>query len=95
VEPARPGIRGQDQFGDLIAISEVVRDLYRSSAQPEPSYSERQLYEQAIDRMSREVSVVEKTTETEAQSKIEKTIEASPRRKARVAAEDEAQEEAA
>src|ERR671920_2503042 len=46
--------------GDLIAISEVVRDLYRSQAQPEPSYSERQLYEQAIDRMSREVAVVEK-----------------------------------
>jgi CarD family transcriptional regulator len=81
--------------GDLIAISEVVRDLYRSEAQPEPSYSERQLYEQAIDRMSREVSAVEKIAETEAVSKIEKTIEASPRRKARVAAEEEAQEEAA
>ena len=52
--------------GDLIAISEVVRDLYRSQAQPEPSYSERQLYEQAIDRMSREVAVVEKISETEA-----------------------------
>jgi hypothetical protein len=49
--------------GDLIAISEVVRDLYRSQAQPEPSYSERQLYEQAIDRMSREVAVVEKSSE--------------------------------
>src|SRR4028118_1460880 len=77
--------------GDLIAISEVVRDLYRSQAQPEPSYSERQLYEQAIDRMSREVSVVEKTTETEAQSKIEKTIEASPRRKRANPLEEEAQ----
>ena len=67
--------------GDLIAISEVVRDLYRSQAQPEPSYSERQLYEQAIDRMSREVAVVEKITESEAVTKIEKAIEASPRRK--------------
>jgi CarD family transcriptional regulator len=67
--------------GDLIAISEVVRDLYRSQAQPEPSYSERQLYEQAIDRMSREVAVVEKITETEAVTKIEKAIEASPKRK--------------
>jgi len=67
--------------GDLIAISEVVRDLYRSQAQPEPSYSERQLYEQAIDRMSREVAVVEKITEAEAVTKIEKAIEASPRRK--------------
>ena len=76
--------------GDLIAISEVVRDLYRSQAQPEPSYSERQLYEQAIDRMSREVAVVEKITEAEAVTKIEKAIEASPRRKrAAEAAEEE------
>ena len=67
--------------GDLIAISEVVRDLYRSQSQPEPSYSERQLYEQAIDRMSREVAVVEKITEAEATSKIEKAIESSPKRK--------------
>jgi len=83
--------------GDLIAISEVVRDLYRSQAQPEPSYSERQLYEQAIDRMSREVASVEKSSEAEAVSKIEKTIEASPRRKRAVQdeAEAEAQDEAA
>ena len=80
--------------GDLISISEVVRDLYRSEAQPEPSYSERQLYEQAIDRMSREVAAVEKITEAEAVTRIEKTIEASPRRK-RASPEDEAQVEAA
>src|SRR3989337_3157456 len=80
--------------GDLVAIAEVVRDLYRSEAQPEQSYSERQLYEQAIDRMSREVAVVEKSSEAEAVSKIEKTIEASPRRK-RATQEDEAQVEAA
>jgi len=78
--------------GDLIAISEVVRDLYRSQSQPEPSYSERQLYEQAIDRMAREVAAVEKITEAEAVTKIEKTIEASPRRK-RAAQGDDVQEE--
>jgi CarD family transcriptional regulator len=81
--------------GDLIAISEVVRDLYRSQSQPEPSYSERQLYEQAIDRMSREVSVVEKITESEATLKIEKAIEASPKRKRAAQAEEEAQNKAA
>jgi CarD family transcriptional regulator len=41
--------------GDLISISEVVRDLYRSDDQPEQSYSERQLFEQAMERMSREI----------------------------------------
>ncbi|MYZ50503.1 CarD family transcriptional regulator [Propylenella binzhouense] len=81
--------------GDLIAISEVVRDLYRSESQPEPSYSERQLYEQAIDRMARELAAVERTSESEAVSKIEKSIEASPKRKRAATAEDEVQDEAA
>ena len=81
--------------GELIAVAEVVRDLYRSERQTEQSYSERQLYEQAIDRMSREVAVVEKITESEATVKIEKAIEASPKRKraqaeAEAAAEDKA-----
>ena len=46
--------------GDLISISEVVRDLYRSDDQPEQSYSERQLYESALDRMAREVAAIER-----------------------------------
>ena len=48
--------------GDLISIAEVVRDLYRSEQQPEQSYSERQLYEPALDRMAREVAAVEDLT---------------------------------
>src|SRR3954453_12576371 len=51
--------------GDLISVAEVVRDLYRSEAQPEQSYSERQLYEAALDRMAREIGAVQKLTETE------------------------------
>ena len=66
--------------GDLVAIAEVVRDLYRSEAQPEQSYSERQLYEAAIDRMTREISAVEEITETEALKKIEGRLAKSPRR---------------
>jgi CarD family transcriptional regulator len=42
--------------GDLVTIAEVVRDLYRSESQPEQSYSERQLYEAALDRLAREIS---------------------------------------
>ncbi|MDG1418424.1 MAG: CarD family transcriptional regulator [Maricaulis sp.] len=45
--------------GDLIMIAEVVRDLHRSEDQPDQSYSERQLYESAIDRMARELAAVE------------------------------------
>ena len=45
--------------GDLVSIAEVVRDLHRASGQPEQSYSERQLYESALDRMAREVAAIE------------------------------------
>lgn len=45
--------------GDLISIAEVVRDLHRAEDQPEQSYSERQLYESALDRMAREVAAIE------------------------------------
>lgn len=68
--------------GDLIAISEVVRDLHRASSQPEQSYSERQLYEAALDRMAREISAVSKITETEAIRRIEDSLNKSPRRMA-------------
>ena len=66
--------------GDLIAVAEVVRDLYRSEAQPEQSYSERQLYEAALDRVVREISTVNKITETEAMKLIEQSLAKSPRR---------------
>ena len=57
--------------GILTELTEVVRDLFRNSSQPEQSYSERQLYESARDRLAREVAVVEKTDDDRAVSKIE------------------------
>jgi CarD family transcriptional regulator len=66
--------------GDLKAIAEVVRDLYRSDTQPEQSYSERQLYETALDRMAREILVVQKLTETESLKVIETQLQKGPRR---------------
>ena len=57
--------------GILIELTEVVRDLFRNSNQPEQSYSERQLYESARDRLAREVAVVEKTDDDKAVDKIE------------------------
>ena len=57
--------------GDIVAIAEVVRDLFRSDTQPEQSYSERQLYEAALDRLSREIAAVQQITETEAIKEIE------------------------
>ena len=66
-----------------------MRDLYRSEAQPEQSYSERQLYEAALDRMTREIAVVDDVTETEALKKIEGQLAKSPRRASKAEAEAE------
>ncbi len=84
--------------GDLISISEVVRDLYRAENQPEQSYSERQLYEAALDRMARELAAVNQLSETEAVRLIETNLNKGPKRGAKVEEEVEAeaeQEEAA
>jgi CarD family transcriptional regulator len=80
--------------GDIVAIAEVVRDLYRSESQPEQSYSERQLYEAALDRLSREIAVVQHVTETEAVKEIEGQLAKSPRRGAKAETEVEAEGEA-
>ena len=63
--------------GDINAIAEVVRDLYRSEAQPEQSYSERQLYEAALDRMVREIAAVQKSNEIEALKAVEAQLQKS------------------
>ena len=72
--------------GDLVSIAEVVRDLYRSDAQPEQSYSERQLYEDALDRMAREIAVVEKLDDRGAVQRITEVLSKSARGR-RLAAE--------
>ncbi len=56
--------------GDLIAIAEVVRDLHRNDDQREQSYSERQLYEAALERMTREVAAVTGDDEVLAMQKV-------------------------
>ncbi|MGE5511109.1 MAG: CarD family transcriptional regulator [Bacteroidota bacterium] len=63
--------------GDLISIAEVVRDLYRSETQPEQSYSERQLYEAALDRMAREIAAVDKLDERGAMQRITEVLSKS------------------
>jgi CarD family transcriptional regulator len=80
--------------GDLVAIAEVVRDLYRSEAQPEQSYSERQLYEAALDRMAREIAAVERVDEASAIAKIDDVL-AKSARQSKAAAEADARGRAA
>lgn len=57
--------------GDPVAIAEVLRDLKRSNDDTEQSYSERQIYQSALERLAREVAAVEKISEIEASSKLE------------------------
>ena len=81
--------------GDLISIAEVVRDLFRAENQPEQSYSERQLYEAALDRMAREIAAVNKMSDTESVRLIEANLAKGPKRGAKADNEETEQEEAA
>ncbi|MDE0522161.1 MAG: CarD family transcriptional regulator [Boseongicola sp.] len=60
--------------GDLVAIAEVVRDLHRANDQREQSYSERQLYEAALERLTREVAVVNGADEADAQRQVDEVL---------------------
>ncbi|WP_372840278.1 CarD family transcriptional regulator [Phaeovulum sp.] len=60
--------------GDLLSIAEVVRDLHRSDDQREQSYSERQLYEAALERLTREVAAVSGTDERGAARRVEDVL---------------------
>jgi CarD family transcriptional regulator len=66
--------------GDIMAVAEVVRDLYRSERQPEQSYSERQLFEQALDRMAREIAAVKKIDDDQAVKELEEYLSKNARR---------------
>ena len=58
------------------SIAEVVRDLYRNAGQPEQSYSERQIYQAALDRLVREFAAVERIDETTATQRVEQMLAA-------------------
>ncbi len=60
--------------GDPIKIAEVVRDLFRKTSQAEQSYSERQMFQVAIERLAREVAAVDKTDYFQSTEKIETTL---------------------
>ena len=57
--------------GDPIAVAEVIRELYKDPALATQTYSERQLYEKAMNRLAPEYAIVQGIPETEAQAKIE------------------------
>jgi CarD family transcriptional regulator len=84
--------------GDMIAVSEVIRDLYRSDRQPEQSYSERQLFEQALARFARELAAVRKVEEDQCIKELEDFLARNAKRGAAAAtekAEEDSAEEAA
>ena len=66
--------------GDLISVAEVVRDLYRSERQPEQSYSERQLFEQALERMAREIAAVRKIDDDQSIKELEDYLSKNAKR---------------
>jgi CarD family transcriptional regulator len=62
--------------GDPASIAEVVRDLFRNGSQPEQSYSERQIYQAALDRLVREFAAVERIDEITAIQRVEQLLSA-------------------
>ncbi|MEN0076502.1 MAG: CarD family transcriptional regulator, partial [Paracraurococcus sp.] len=56
--------------GDPVAIAEVVRDLHRNAGQPDQSFSERQIYEQAMDRLAAELAAIDRTDKVQATDKL-------------------------
>ncbi len=60
--------------GDPISIAEVVRDLHRNETQPDQSYSERQMYEAALERLAREYAAMENTNTEQATEELEKVL---------------------
>ena len=63
--------------GDPASIAEVVRDLYRNAGQPDQSYSERQIYQAALDRLVREFAAVEAIDESTATERLEQMLNAA------------------
>jgi CarD family transcriptional regulator len=63
--------------GDPVSIAEVVRDLHRNADQPDQSYSERQIYQAALDRLVREFAAVEELDENTATEKLEAMLQAA------------------
>ena len=63
--------------GNPISIAEVVRDLFRSSNQPEQSFSERQIYQAALERLAREYAAIEEIDTSDATTKLVEVLEIS------------------
>ncbi len=63
--------------GNPVSIAEVVRDLHRKAGEPDQSYSERLIYQAALERLVRELAAVEKIDESDASSRLEKVLQAA------------------
>ena len=63
--------------GDPVSIAEVVRDLHRKVDQPDQSFSERQIYEAALDRLAAELAAVEKIDRDKATERLEQVLMAA------------------
>ena len=63
--------------GNPVSIAEVLRELYKTHADTDQSYSERQIYNAAMERFVRELAVIEKTDESAAVARVESLLKAA------------------
>ena len=80
--------------GDPVQIAEVVRDLHRNAGQPDQSFSERQIYEQALDRLAAEVAAIDKTDKVAATEKLMQHLKAGSAGRDKGGDKDAAKDEA-
>ena len=60
--------------GDPVLIAEVVRDLHKEDSLEQQSYSERQIYLTALNRLSNEYAAVQNLEKKTAKVKLEELL---------------------
>lgn len=63
--------------GNPISLAEVIRDLYKSDMKSDQSYSERQIYQAAVERFARELAAIESIDQETALEKVEELLRAA------------------
>tara|TARA_B100000029_G_scaffold316368_1_gene308776 strand:+ start:18123 stop:18644 length:522 start_codon:yes stop_codon:yes gene_type:complete len=60
--------------GNLVSIAEVLKELYKKDSFDESSFSEKQIYASALDRLARELAAMKKLDKEAATKELEEIL---------------------
>ena len=63
--------------GNLVLIAEVLKELYKKDSFDESSFSEKQIYASALDRLARELAAMKKLDKDTATKELENILESA------------------